>query len=637
MLASFRRHLGSWVARLFFLLLVATFVLWGVGDVIRNLGNDSAVATVAGRSIEMPQVQEAYRRQLAEVTRMFGGNIDPPAQMKKGIAAQAVEQVITQEAVDQAAANMGIAVPDAAVRQTTFDIPAFHNAAGQFDRAQFQTILRNNNLTEARYLDLIRRDLAQRQLTEAARAGAVSPDVLTREVYDFQHEQRIADTVTLAFAAATAPAAPTEEQLTRWYENNPTKYSTPEYRRIKAIILAPQTVASDVQVSDDDIKALYESHRDQYNTPEKRSVQVLLTQDEARAKELAAKWQGGADWAELSADKSKDGATPVELTDATRGEIPAPELGEAAFTAPQGSVVGPVHSALGWHVLKVTAITPGVTKSLADMHDELRTRLVAEKATDIIYDRASKIEDLLAGGTLLDELPGDLGVAAVTGTLDAQGNTTEGKPAPIPGSPGLRAALVQAAFQMKQGDPARLTEAPKEADGAQAYFAVVVEEITPPAPKPMQEVAAQVREDWTTDAIRHAQESKAAKILADVKAGKTLAQAVEEVAPGTPVVRLPPVGRASAEGVPAQLVDPLFGLKVGEPTMVETADGFIVAVLAQIIDADPNADPIGYGQVRDALAKAMADDTQAVLMGALRARGNPKVNAAMVDSIVQDN
>ena len=40
---------------------------------------------------------------------------------------------------------------------------------------------------------------------------------------------------------------------------------------------------------------------------------------------------------------------------------------------------------------------------------------------------------------------------------------------------------------------------------------------------------------------------------------------------------------------------------------------------------------------RDALAKAMADDTQAVLMGALRARGNPKVNAAMVDSIVQDN
>ena len=33
MLAMFRRHLNSWVARLFFLLLVGTFVLWGVGDV----------------------------------------------------------------------------------------------------------------------------------------------------------------------------------------------------------------------------------------------------------------------------------------------------------------------------------------------------------------------------------------------------------------------------------------------------------------------------------------------------------------------------------------------------------------------------------------------------------------------------
>ena len=92
MLALFRRHLDSWVAKLFFALLVGVFVLWGVGDVIRNVGVDTSVATVGGVKIELPEVQDAYRRQLASVTRMFGGKIDPTPEMRKSIAGQALEQ-----------------------------------------------------------------------------------------------------------------------------------------------------------------------------------------------------------------------------------------------------------------------------------------------------------------------------------------------------------------------------------------------------------------------------------------------------------------------------------------------------------------------------------------------------------------
>ena len=64
-----------------------------------------------------------------------------------------------------------------------------------------------------------------------------------------------------------------------------------------------------------------------------------------------------------------------------------------------------------------------------DEIDMLRASVLADKSADLIYDRAGKVQDALAGGTTLDDLPGDLGVAAVTGTLDAQGNTADGKPA----------------------------------------------------------------------------------------------------------------------------------------------------------------------------------------------------------------
>jgi peptidyl-prolyl cis-trans isomerase D len=629
MLASFRRHLNSWVARTFFMLLVAMFVLWGVGDVIRNIGfEDTSVATVAGERIEMPEAQQAYQRQLQQVTRALGGKTEPSADMRKAIAAQAIDQLITQVALNAAVAGMGLAVPDAALRQAIYAMPAFHNPQSQFDRTLFLSVLSNNNMSEQRFLDLVRTDLGQRQLMDAARAGAISPDTLDKVVFEIQHETRIADAVDIPFSAAAPPPAPTEQQLMRWYENHKDKYSTPEYRHIKAIVLSAETVGKDIQVSEDELKAAYEQRKASYNQPEKRTVQVLLAKDEAQAKTLAEKWSSGADWAAMQ----KDGASPVELTDATKDEIPSPELAAAVFGAPEGQVSAPVHDAVGWHVFRVEKITPGATKAFEQARDELRTQVIADKAADVIYDRSSKIDDLLAGGTALDALPGDMGLGAVMGTLDSYGNTKEGKPAPIPGSKELVQALVKTAFSLKKGDPPSLTEAPRAANGVPAYYAVAVDDIIPPAPKPYDDVAADVRADWTQDAIRHEQEVIAANILAAVKGGEHLAQA----AVGMQVQRLPPVSRGVENPeVPPQLVEALFGLKVGEATMIETADGFMVAELVQVQQADPNADPVGFGRTRDALTQSIGNDVQAVLTQALRARANPKVNATQLDSIAQ--
>ena len=101
MLAIFRRYLNTWAARLFFLVLVASFGLWGVADVIRNLGaGDGSAATVAGRKIELPELQEVYRRQLAQVSRMFGAETQPTPQIRRAVAQQSLAQLVTQAALD---------------------------------------------------------------------------------------------------------------------------------------------------------------------------------------------------------------------------------------------------------------------------------------------------------------------------------------------------------------------------------------------------------------------------------------------------------------------------------------------------------------------------------------------------------
>lgn len=635
MIGLMRHALTTWPARLFFGLLVVVFVIWGIGDVFRTgFNSDTAIATVAGRSIDGAEVAETYRKQLSQLSRSLGTDITPTLPMKKAIADQALETVITQTAVAAEVANLGLIAPDDAVRQAVFEIPTFQGRDGKFDRNQFNAVLNANGLTEGRFLALMKTDLGQRQLFAALRAGTNAPDVMVRQVYAFQNEKRVAEIVNLPFAAVPAPAPPTEAQAARWYENHKDRYSTPEYRRIKLLVLSPDSVSSEITISEDDIKASYEAHKASFSTEERRSVQVILADDETKAGTLAAKFQAGADWSTMQEEASKLGASAVELTDAPIAQFPVDELAKAAFAAQLNIVPAPVKSALGWHVIKVTAITPGTSKTLAEMHDLLRAQLVADKAADLIYERANKLDDMLAGGTKLDELPTDLGLAAATGTLDAQGLTLDGKPAPLPGGLTLHQILMTAAFAAKLGEAPHLIEAPRSADTAQTFYALSVEEITSPAPRPQAEVADRIAADFIQDAIRHTQEVAAAALLAEVKAGKLLRDAAVLANFTTSV--LAAVGRATpVEGVPPQLIAPLFSLKPGEPTMVEVEAGFVVAVLSEVIAANQDADPVGYGKMRDALASGMADDLQAAFIAGLRERGEPRINRAIADRLVQ--
>lgn len=632
MLKTLRRSLATWPVRLFFGLLVLSFGLWGVADVIRNIGHDpSSVATVGGQTIQLPELQEAYRRNLAQTMKMLG-NTDPSPDTRRAIASQTISQLVSQKALAAAAHDLGVAVPDSALAAAVQDVPQFHNPQGQYDANLARQVLRNNGLSERSFTELFRADLAERQVMSAVTAGTAAPGELVRQEFAFQQEKRVADAVEIPFAAAAPPPAPTPMQLERWWANHPEKYSKPEYRRIKAIILAPATLASEITVTEDDLKAAWEQQKAAFTKPERRSVEVILTQDQAEADRLASMWIAGADWAAMQQEAAKSNAAAIDLPDASRAEFPAPELAAAVFATPLDVVPPPVHSALGWHVLKVTKITPGGSKTFEESVDALRQRVTAEKAADLVYDRANRIENLLSGGSTLDTLPGDLGVAAVTGTMDAQGKTLEGEPAPIPGPAELRTALIQAAFAAKVGDPPKLTQAPNAADGTQSFYALSVEQIIPPAPRPLAEVSAQVTADWTADQRRHEQEERAAKLYSSLRGGFTFAAAAGK--DGLTVRRLPPTGRDSpAQGFPPALLAPLFGLKQGEAAMVETPDSFIVASLAEIISPDPKSDPIGYDKVRTSLAREIAQDIGGIYAGAVRDRANPQVDQTAVASL----
>ena len=634
MITTLRRYLDTWPVRAFFIIMIASFVFWGVGDIVKLAGTSTWVAQVGGQTIEAMALQTEFQRSMAVVSRDLPAGQEPSPDMRRRVANDTLQRMISQAALGSEMQGLRIITPDAAVAEYARSMPAFRGPDGAFSKTVFDAVLRNNGLNEPRFLDMLRGDLAQRQLLGSISAGAAASELSVTPLYLSEFETRSADTLEFALAAAPEPPPPDDATLQRWYDNHPDLYMTPELRRIKAIVLSPISLARELDATDAELRTAFEQNRARYVTQAKRSAQVIAVDDEAKAKALAETWRVTEDWTAMQTAAQAEGASAVAIDDATEAQFPDASLSKAVFATAPGAVSDPVKGSLGWFIVKVTNAVAGQEPTLADVHQQVRDQVIAEKAADLMYDRANKVDNLLGNGTNFDDLPGDLGLAGLAGTMDRDGNTTEGTPAPIPGGAELRAAIIAAAFQARVGDPPRLTEVATPSAGGSAYYALIVEEITPAALKPLDTVRDRVLEDWKADQQRRSQEEAASRMLAAVKGGQTFSDA--SVVAGL-VPRLTPLMTRGqpGEGVARELHRAIFTLKMGDATMVETAEGFVVAILAELVEPDPKADAAGYDQARAAVTRSLSNDLTVVFTEALRLRANPKIDQKKLDQVAQ--
>lgn len=637
MISLFRRAAESWVARIFFLLMAVAFVGWGVsGDLLRILnGTPTWVAKVGGQTIEIPAFQAAFQRAWAEQEQKLPAGTQPPPFLRQQVGQQVLEQMIAQAALGIEIRRLHVVAPNDAVAAVIRSMPAFRGPNGQFSRATFEAALRNNGYTEDRFVTELRQDIDERQILSALSGSVAAPEAEVTPLYEAEFEKRSLDMAGFPLSGAPAPAPPTEPQLRRWYDNHPDSYKTPEYRRIKAVELTPQSVAADVTVTDAELHAAYQEHLAEYRKPEKRSAEVISAPDEAKAQALAAQWRGGADWAAMQKAAQAAGASAVAQDEATKVEFPDPDLAKAVFAAPADAVSAPVKGQLSWFVVRVTKIEPGSSTSFEQARDALRAQVLAAKAADLLYDRANKVDDLLGNGSTLDQMPSDLGLVGVQGTLDARGDTPEGQPAPIPGPPALRDAIVAAAFKTRPGqNPDQLTEVQTPSTGGSSYYALTVESIMKPAEKPFDQVRQQVAEDWTQDQRRRAENAAATAMMTAVQGGESFSEAAKAAGVTPHMSQLVTRDQATQE-IPADLHRIMFGLKKNEATMVQTPDGFVVAQLAEIVRPNPADDRIGFDQARTAITQSISQDAGMVFVNALQQQANPRINQQAFNTIVQ--
>lgn len=573
MLTAMRKSVSSTFVKVFiFGLLIVSFGLWGVSDYVFSGAQTGPAAFVGDEEIAVSRLTEEYRRDLQ---RLNASAIDPEQAQALGLARQTLQRLVGQSLLDQESAQLGLTATDSQVRQRLQTDPSFQSELGGFDSNRYRAILRATGVTPAAYEAGLRQEVARTQLAQGMVSGAIAPQAFVDAMIDYRTESRTADYMTVSVNETKRIADPDEASLSAYYDAEKESFREPELRQITYLSLSAESLAETLEVSDADLRQTYDDRISEFTIPAVRSYRQMLFSDQSQAEIAAQRLQAGEVFEDIAADMLGD----IDVSDLTfgpmgRNEVPDDAVAAAVFDTDPSTVPAAVEGAFGWTVIEIVSAEGGTILPFDELKDRLREEQALNEAIELVYTLSNDLFDQLGGGAPLEEVSQSLNIplrkidAVSRSGLDGAGNVVE---VPDP------AEFLSLAYETEIGSDSFITET--DNDG---YFVLRVEGSTPSRIPDLSDVRDRVVAAWKSEQRRDTAASQAEDLAERIRNGEAVSAAASSAgvvwATSGAVVR---DGRETG-GLGPEAALELFDLRVGEVSVIETSDGFVVARLNTI-------------------------------------------------------
>ena len=628
MLEALRKRTGSFVVKLLLCILALSFAFWGIGDTFTPSQNP-VVAEVGNASITASQLQREFNRNLEYWRRVTGNSIDAEQARAFGVMDQALEALVTRAMLRQEVSAIGIGAPDNLVREMIVSNDSFRDLAGNFDRAIYRSVLRQNQMSEDQFEAGIRDDFARSQLMDSLASGLVTPSIAINTIQRYRGEKR---TATIALVTPNqAPEAPTpdDSEINAFYGENEHRFMAPEYRTVTLVSLSPGDLLDEIEISEDVLRQDYEYRIDTYTTPHMRDVDRLVFGDGEVAGAAFERLMAGADFYAVGRDLGGQGNADMKLGMITRDDLPSEATAEIVFGLGVGQVGQPIETDFGWRIFRVNGDVPGAVTPFEDAADEIRQELKIAAASDAVFDLSNRFEDGRGGGASISEAAYGLGIAVqIIGPLDRNGLDREGTASEaLPAIP----EFIAETFNAVRGDETDLLESV-----GNVFYVLRVDDVIESHLKPLADVREQTIAAWQARWREEQSKLLAEEISARVGAGESLEAVAESV--GAEFIQTPSFARDGGNletSVGTALIELIFSLEPGQVTQatVTRAGLYAVAVVGEVLPWNADGDRAADANLRAQLDRGAREDIAVAYDSALRRKYVVSVNQPLIDSL----
>lgn len=606
----------------FMVMAVGGLVLMDVRGVFTGgAGANGNVVTIGRERLGIGQFDMLVRRTLARQ------GLDTQTAWSLGMIDQILNAEVSNQLLLRAAGDNGIFIGDNTMAARIGNIVAPYVDDKTSKKDAFKRLVAAQGMGEKEFVNSMRQNMTNELMRASILLGGGTTDAAeARDLYEYQYESRTLSAVILDNNKGLDVAPATDEILLPFYQAGQEKYAIPETRTISVAVLTEAAIKDKVKITDEDVKAKYEEQIAAYTVPEKRQLEQTILTDRAQADAIAARLAKGEKLED--AIKAETGNTDAYLGTASFEQKGlATEVADKAFGGKVGDAIGPVQSALGWHVLVIKGVEEPRTRPLAEVQDEIRKSLSQSKMADQMFAMSGQIDDAIAAGTSLEDMSKDLGMKLSSyGPLRSDGSTKDAKEG-MKDYAADREALLAAAFELPEGELSSVIEMK---DGS---FAVVrTDALTEKTYTPFEEVKAELAKTWEQDQREVLNKQRADKALARVQSGEiTLDKLASEMG-----VAVTPLSLVRAEDPPKPLNNAsktlMFEPDVGGYALAPVEGGIAIAQVksASLPDAT-KADKKKLEEITEVYLRGAQEDAYLTVLETLRKEYKVKINRAVLE------
>jgi len=375
--------------------------------------DNNVVASVGGNPITRNDVSH-------ELSRIQASGQMSPALMPL-YTQQIIVQLVTKKMMELEAERLGITVtePEVVDRIKTILPTAYENGTFVGTDAYAAQVQMRFQMTIGEFEDLVRESMVMEKLQALVTSGIIATPDEVRAEFRRKNEKIKMDYVVVHPDSLESQIQVSDADLSAYYDKNKTKYMVPEQRVVNYLLIDPGQLEAKVTLTEAELQTYYNAHIDTYKVEDRVQISRIcfktegktdaeMTEIRKKADDVLKQAKSGGKFDELAKKYSEDASTKDKGGDIgwiMHGQAEA-AFENAAFSLPKGGISDPIQTQVGLCILKVADKETARTKSLAEVMPMIQATLATQNAQAMAEDLQLKIGDQLrqTGRPTLDAL-----------------------------------------------------------------------------------------------------------------------------------------------------------------------------------------------------------------------------------------
>jgi peptidyl-prolyl cis-trans isomerase D len=396
---------------LMFLLIIPSFVLFGIDGYNRFSEKGEAIARVGSHDITQGEWDAAHKSE-ADRLRASMPNLDAKLLDSPEARYATLERLVHEQVVAQAADKFKLTTSDARLARDLQENPtiaSLRRPDGKLDMERYRQLAASQGMTPEGFEARVRYDLSVRQVEAGVNATGFAAAGVADLALNAFFEKREVQIANFSPADFVAKVIPTDAELEAFYKSNQALFQAPEQASIDYVVLDLDSVKKSIVLNEADLKSYYDQNVARLSgNEERRASHILISaakdapaaerqKARARAEELLLAARKAPDsFADVAKKNSQDvgsAAKGGDLDFFARGAMVKP-FEDAVFAMKNGDISEVVESDFGYHIIKLTDIKAPKQRSF----EELRAGIEADLKTQQAQRKFAETAEIFTNG-----------------------------------------------------------------------------------------------------------------------------------------------------------------------------------------------------------------------------------------------